>query len=116
MSQREPPRPQLRLQIGAGHPGANRRQLAAFIKMAQLIQPRQAHGEDGLVARLRVDVVDNAGSAAVGDEPRAGFPGKADEGGHVRVVFGEGHGVRESRNAPAAEGDPVGQALAAGVP
>ncbi len=115
MAQREAPRPQLGFQLRPGHTRAERRQLADAIQPPQLIHAPQVHGQHRLLARRRVDVTDNTRAAAIGDEARIDGRGVGQQFGHVGLALRVGHAIGEDRNAPAAQGHPVGQALATGV-
>ena len=115
MAQRTALSAQLRFHIWPLGASTKSRQQAVPVEMAQLVQPPHVDGQNGRAARLRVDVADDAGPAAVGDEVDLSLDGELDQFAHVGVRGGEGDAVREGRETAVAHRHPIGKTLAAGV-
>ena len=101
-------------------PGAERREAARLVEAAQPGQPRRGRTVSDRVGRRPVGVTpaDDARAAAVRDDRGAGR--RAARSSSVadlrRVDGGRATASGTAPSRPAAERDPVGQALAAGVP
>ena len=106
---------QLRFQVWAGHASPKGGQQAGLVQAQQAVHAAQVNGQHGRAGGERVDVPDNAGAAAIGDEVRAGLAGILDQLAQLFASGRVGDPIWKGVDLPAAQGQPIGQALAAGV-
>jgi hypothetical protein len=102
-------------QLRTGDPGLEGGQAAFFVQGHQPVEPAQVDGQNGGRAGQGVDVADDAGAASEGDETDAVLSGEVQQLAHLGFVAGISDAVGKAAYAAAAKGDPVGQALAAGM-
>ena len=101
------------LELGAAHPGAEGGEPVLLGERVELLEALEGHGEDGGITGRDVDVADDAGATAVGDEAGAHLVRVGEQGAHFLGVAGKGDPIREGGDAPAAHDDEVGEALPA---
>ena len=113
MAERVAARGELRFQGRPGDAGLEAGHVARGVQFQQMIHAAHVDGQHGDLTLRRVDVADHTCSAAVGNQPRPGLLGIRDQIAHL--LFGDRmrDTVGEDRDASAAQGDPIGQALTA---
>lgn len=115
MAQGTPQRPQLRFQVWPGHASPKGGQVALFVESAQPVQPAQVNCQHRGRARPGVDMPHHTRSTAVGNHLRARALGELQQRPHLTIRLRVGHPIRKRADVAAAQGDPVGHTLAAGV-
>ena len=108
-------RAQLRLHLRAVGAGAEGGDLALLVEVEQLGHALQRQGQHRLGGLDRVDMAGHRGAATVGDDDGVLLPGPGQQLADLRGGFRQGDTVGEHAELAGTHGQPVRQALAAGV-
>ena len=108
-------RAQLGLDLRAVGAGAEGGDAAVLVQVEQLVHALQRQGQHRPRRGGRVDVSGHRGAAAVGNDDGVPLPCPGQQLANLRRGLRQGHGVGKHAEAAGAHGQPVRQALAAGV-
>lgn len=114
--QRQPVRPQLRLQVRAESTRLDPRGAADPVDLQDPVQPRQVQGEDtGMLPGAVLDPADDRTARPVRDHGDIRPGGPVEQLHHVPLLPGAGDQIRRGRHVPVQRADHVPEGLAVGV-
>ena len=106
---------QLALHLGATGTGAERGDQALFVEVEQAVHVGQGHRQHRARGRRRVDMSGHGRATAIGNQAQVGTVGQGQQLADLFDSFRQGHSIRVPTQGTFTQGQPVRQALTAGM-